>query len=296
VAAPYYLAIHGRLVVIGKEPDGDAVRFVADRPDPYAQLKHAHRIRPAADGSVRLRLEGVDAPELHYGPAAQPLARQARDQLLAWIGFTELEYAPPTATMVTAASPHAVPAVVLTQAAELHGRPVAYLVTSVGEDEHLPPDGQWAPVDRELLDHSFNTLLVQEGLAYPALYASTPVAHRTYLHELAAEARKNGEGVWADDRTAEFTLEDPASIGPEGQLILPKLFRRATDYLEAVAGGFRGNLADWLVAVSTSSSRNEDDRVLVCGRTELRLSDLLVQANDAVWFQADPLDLVFFER
>lgn len=138
MAAPYYLAIHGRLVVIGKEPDGDAVRFVADRPDPYAQLKHAHRIRPAADGSVRLRLEGVDAPELHYGPAAQPLAREARDQLLAWIGFTELEYAPPTATMVTAASPDAVPAVVLTQAAELHGRPVAYLVTSVGEDEHLP--------------------------------------------------------------------------------------------------------------------------------------------------------------
>jgi len=133
-------------------------------------------------------------------------------------------------------------------------------------------------------------------LAYPALYASTPVAHRTYLHELAAEARKNGAGVWADDRTAEFTLEDPASIGPEGQLILPKLFRRAIDYLEAVAGGFRGNLPDWLVAVSTSSSRNEDDRVLVCGRTELRLSDLLVQANDAVWFQADPLDLVFFER
>ena len=163
MAAPYYLAIHGRLVVIGKEPDGDAVRFVADRPDPYAQLKHAHRIRPAADGSVRLRLEGVNAPELHYGPAAQPLAREARDQLLAWIGFTELEYAPPTATMVTAASPDAVPAVVLTQAAELHGRPVAYLVTSVGEDEHLPPDGQWAPVDRELLDHSFNTLLVQEG-------------------------------------------------------------------------------------------------------------------------------------
>ena len=41
MAAPYYLAIHGRLVVIGEEPDGDAVRFVADRPDPYAQLKHA---------------------------------------------------------------------------------------------------------------------------------------------------------------------------------------------------------------------------------------------------------------
>jgi hypothetical protein len=55
-----------------------------------------------------------------------------------------------------------------------------------------------------------------------------------------------------------------ASIGPEGQLILPKLFRRATDYLGAVAGGF--------------------------------LSDLLVQANDTVRFQADLLDVVFVEK
>ena len=125
---------------------------------------------------------------------------------------------------------------------------------------------------------------------------SSTTSPRDHLRSLAAEARKTGAGVWADDATAHFALEGPGSIGPEGQLILPKLFRRATDYIEAVAGGFRGNLADWLVAVSTSSSRNEDDRVLVCGRTELRLSDLLVQANDAVWFQADPLDLVFFER
>jgi endonuclease YncB( thermonuclease family) len=78
VAAPYYLAIHGRLVVIGKEPDGNAVRFIADHPDAYAQLKHAHRLHPSADGSVRLRLEGVDAPELHDGGAAQPLGREAQ--------------------------------------------------------------------------------------------------------------------------------------------------------------------------------------------------------------------------
>jgi hypothetical protein len=98
------------------------------------------------------------------------------------------------------------------------------------------------------------------------------------------------------DLTAEFTLEDQASIGPEGQLVLPKLFRRATDYLKAVGGGFRGNLADWLIAVSTSPSRDENDRVIVCGGIELHLSDLLVQANQKVRFQADLLDIVFMER
>jgi endonuclease YncB( thermonuclease family) len=296
LAAPYFLAIHGRIVVIGKEPDGDSLRFIADHPEHYAQLKNAHRVHPAADGSVRVRLEGADAPELHYGSAAQPLGREARDQLLAWLGFTELEYAPPGATIVTAADPESIPAVVYSQAAELHGHPVGYLITTLGEEEHLPPDGEWALVDRTVLDHTFNTLLLQEGVGYPAVYTSTPVAHRDHLRSLAAEARKTGAGVWADDATAHFALEGPGSIGPEGQLILPKLFRRATDYLEAVARGFRGNLADWLVAVSASRSRDETDRAIICGGTELRLSELLVQANDSVRFQADPLDVVFVER
>jgi endonuclease YncB( thermonuclease family) len=246
MVAPFYLAIHGRLVAIGKEPDGGSVPFIADQPEHYAQLKAAHRIRPSADGSVQLRLEGVDAPELHYGTAAQPLGREARDQLLAWIGFTQLAYTPPTSTRVTAATPDAIPAVILSQAVEVNGCPVAYLATSVGEDEHLPPDGEWVLVDQPLLDHTLNTLLLQDGVAYPTVHSSTPVAHRAYLFGLAAAARENRLGVWADDLTAAFTLEDQASIGPEGQLVLPKLFRRATDYLKAVAGGFQGpcRLAD----------------------------------------------------
>lgn len=294
MAAPFYLAIHGRLVVIGKEPDGDSVRFIADHPEHYAQLKNAHRIRPSADGSVQLRFEGVDAPELHYGTAAQPLGRDARDELLAWIGFTGLEFAPPAGTRVTAATPDAIEAVILSQAAEVNGRPVAYVVA--GDDGELPVDGEWSLVDRALLDRTFNARLLREGVAYLTVYTSTPVAHRAHLRTLAVEAREADAGVWALDVSGEFTLEDQASIGPDGQLILPKLFRRATDYLKAVAGGFQGNLADWLLAVSTSPSRDENDRVLVCGQTELHLSDLLVQANNRVRFQADLLDIVFVEK
>ena len=44
MAAPFYLAIHGRLVVVGKEPDGDSVRFVADQPEHYAQLKNGYHL------------------------------------------------------------------------------------------------------------------------------------------------------------------------------------------------------------------------------------------------------------
>ena len=155
-------------------------------------------------------------PSCTRAPPANRWAARPRDQLLAWIGFTELEYAPPAATRIAAAGVEAVPAVIFTQAAELHGRPVAYLVTSVGEDEHLPPDGQWAPVDRAVLDHTFNTLLVQEGVAYPTVHASTPVAHRAYLRDLAAETRKTGAGVWADDTSAEFALGDQHRSGRKG--------------------------------------------------------------------------------
>ena len=54
--------------------------------------------------------------------------------------------------------------------------------------------------------------------------------------------------VWDNDKTDQFVLEDQDSIGPNGQLILPKLFRRSTDYLKDVAkGAFDGNLDEWLV-------------------------------------------------
>lgn len=76
--------------------------------------------------------------------------------------------------------------------------------------------------------------------------------------------------------TTEFALESQDSIGPGGQLILPKLFRRCTDYLKDVGKGFQGNLADWLIWVSTGS-RNENDEVVVQNYLKVRLSDLIDQ-------------------
>jgi hypothetical protein len=100
-------------------------------------------------------------------------------------------------------------------------------------------------------------LLLQDGLAYPTVYTSTPVAHLAYLFSLAAQARDNSLGVWADDLTGEFALEDRSS---------------------------------------TSPSRDENDRLIVCGGIESHLNDLLVQANNDVRFQADLLDIVFVEK
>jgi len=40
----------------------------------------------------------------------------------------------------------------------------------------------------------------------------------------------------------------------------------------------------------------EDDRVIVAGRIETKLSELVEQRNRTIAFSADPLDLVFIEK
>jgi len=306
MASPFHLAITGTFVIVGKEPDGDSVRFVADTPALYRQLRNAHRVRPSnADGSVPLRFEAIDAPELHYGTAAQPLGVESRDHLLERMGFDRatIAYAASQPTRVTAADPATVRGAILTKAAEVNGRPVSYVV--VGRDADTLVDGTWTEVDAALLRRTLNFWSLDQGDAYYTVYSSTPLTHRQLLREVATAARDARRGVWALDRTANFVLESPASISPvdpafanpdEGQLILPKLFRRSIDYLKAVAKGFEGNLVDWLLANESTPSRSENDRVVLDEHLELRLSDLLQQQNRHVVFQADPLAIVFVEK
>jgi endonuclease YncB( thermonuclease family) len=165
VAAPYYICIHGEIVIIGYEPDGDSVRFIADNAAHYDSLKRSDRIRPSQrDRSVQLRFEGVDAPELHYGDDAQPLGDVARDALLDWIGFTSIRYEPDQPTRIIAAEPTRIRAAILAQAVEVNGRPVAYVLLASGGT--LPADGAWVNVDQALLDQTLNLHLLSTGQAY----------------------------------------------------------------------------------------------------------------------------------
>jgi hypothetical protein len=214
--------------------------------------------------------------------------------LLGWIGFTAIKYDQNQPTRVRSATPTALQAAILAQMAEANGRPVAYvLVKTAGP---LPADGTWVNVEQSLLDQTLNLRLLAEGQAYYTVYTSTPASHRLHLREIADKTRTSGLGVWRRDTTADFTLTGQTAIGPDGQLILPKLFRRCTDYLKAVDKGFAGNLGDWLLASSAMPSRDENDRVLLRDTTEVRLSDLLQQRNEHIAFQADLLDLTFVEK
>ncbi len=291
MSVPYLLALRGHLVVKGKKPDGDSMRFVPDDPRQLDRLERADRIDVSADGSVQLRFEGIDAPETHYGTLAQPLGEAARDRLLALAGFTDVAF--DEKGTATSASPDRVEVTVLTKRAEANGRPVAYVLPAGGRH---PRGGRWANVDASLLRRTLNAAMLEDGMGYMTLYTSTPAEHARVFRKLTAGARERGEGVWREDATREFALVDQASIAPGGQLVLPKLFRRCSDYLKAVAGGFAGTLDEWLVDVSLTGRRPEDDRLLVCGGTEVTLSGVVQQRNSRIRFPADLLDIVFVEK
>jgi endonuclease YncB( thermonuclease family) len=290
VASPYYLAIKGDFVIKGKKPDGDSLRFIAHNLELYRLLQRAYRIKVSRDGSVQLRLEGVDAPELHYGTHMQPLGEWSRDTLLAWLGFQNIVY---EQHRVTDSTPLHIPGAILTQAAEVNGRPISYIL--IGPLADGLQDGTWTLLDPTLLQQTLNFTLLREGTAYYTTYTSTYIEHRRLLRDAAVQARSDLKGVWREDQTNSFQLVNQDSIGPQGQLLLPKLFRRCTDYLKDVENGYDGNLPDWLVWIS-QSSRDENDMVVIQDALEIPLSDLILQQNQTVRFQVDLLDIVFVEK
>ncbi len=107
--------------------------------------------------------------------------------------------------------------------------------------------------------------------------------------------RASGTGIWRMDSTEEFRSVDPSSIGPTGALILPKLFRRCTDYLTSVKRGFDGTLVDWLWA-NNGPNRLEDDRIVVEDRWETNLSQIIEHRNNRIAMKVDPNDIVYVEK
>ena len=76
---PEGMWITGELVITGIAPDGGSVRFIPSRLSTLRRLQDGDRVEPDPDdGSVQLRLDGIDAPEKAFQAEAQPLALPAR--------------------------------------------------------------------------------------------------------------------------------------------------------------------------------------------------------------------------
>jgi endonuclease YncB( thermonuclease family) len=285
------LALRGELLVVGKQPDGDSIRFLPDTPALLSQLDHGDRVRRSSDGTLQLRVEGIDAPETHYNAVAQPRGDRSRDRLLTLCGFRNVRRGGhgEQAQTVTAATPERIHAAVLSHIVDVNGRAVSFLLVGA----NLPVDAADVPLDTDLLHRTLNARMLADGSAYLTLYASLDAPVRAVLRSIADSAKRRKQGVWSVDHTERFRLRDQASIGPSGQLILPKLFRRCTDYLRT--RGAAESLADWL-RTHGGPGRPEDDGLRVRGGRLRHLSDLVVQQGDHIGLHANLLDIVFEEK
>jgi endonuclease YncB( thermonuclease family) len=287
-----FLLIRGMFVIVGKQPDGDSVRFIADDTALFSQLKNQYRIRFSKDNSVQLRFEAIDAPELHYLGAAQPLGSESRDALLKLMGFKAPQFKPDGAT-VTSANVQTVRGAILSNAAEINGRPISYVLLE--NDAGGLTDGTRIKLGDTLLQKTLNAKQLLNGMAYLTVYSSTPEAHRTFLRGLAIKARASKLGVWARDASANFKLLNKDSVGERGALIFPKLFRRCISFLNAKAKNpSLGSIRAWMISTQTSGVP-EDDLV----RTKLqtvRLSSLLNVVGNQVKFAVDTTEVVFVEK
>jgi endonuclease YncB( thermonuclease family) len=284
-----FRVIKGHFHIRGFKPDGDSVRFTADNPALFDGLYRDFKM-VSPSGDFQLRLEGIDAPETHYGLEVQPFGDVARDRHIDIVGFTNIVR---EAEKIVEATPAELPGAILTKGFDPHGRPISYaLPGSSAKAVDSLPNSNDVTVPVEILAQTINAKMVQEGFAYPLLYTSTPPEHRNWLRARAQAARSKKLGVWAKDSSQDFPLVDRASIcGDKGALIFPKFFRRSIDYLRQLStGGFKDDFASWLAATPT-----ENDQVLVNDK-QGTLSQLFQHQNGKVTCQTDLLDMIFLEK
>lgn len=172
-------------------------------------------------GRVTVRLEGLDAPELHLRGARgvnlrQPYAMSAAQALhtrLRRLGPGRLDCRVWTAVDSPA------------DAFDTYGRLVGVVVVQ----------GARAELD-------VNAWLLAQGWALPSFYTSTPLPQMTAYARLAAGARGARRGLWASGEARRLSLDGALRFPPpagdldtRAPVLMPKLFRRAAWGLAAAA-------------------------------------------------------------
>ncbi|WP_327090029.1 lamin tail domain-containing protein [Nonomuraea sp. NBC_01738] len=231
----------------GPEPDGDTVKFRPDSPALVEGLPRPSGTPPGINArGVSIRLEAIDALETHFSGAHQELggANQARDELLKFLGFTNVVYFADLPNKVQSADQDTMRGHVLTNGVDANGR----LIGFVFPGEPAAPDGSAVFLDETLVDQSANGVLLKAGSVYPAFYATLPAALRVHLGEVSRAARAAQSGIWArstGDPNGTAKVPDAHALS---QLVLwPKLFRRLVPYLASGFGSLDG-FGAWLRA------------------------------------------------
>lgn len=219
-----YKIIKGKYHVKGYSPDGDSIRFQADDPTlweffEWKQEKNKTRTKK------QLRFEAIDALETHYEESHQPrsFGVAALEVLLDMIDIRSLSYNIALTKIVSAEDE--TEGYIASTALDMYDRPISLVFS--GEEDFI--DGQELDVEDLPLNNSVNMKLLKLGLVYPTFYSSMPEELIQKISLETKKTRKEKIGVWALDRTDDFTLWNKDTIQND-VVILPKLFRRLTSF------------------------------------------------------------------
>jgi len=240
-----------------------AFEFQADAAAPFtttqvfdaAQVRGKYGRRPAVrNGRITVRLQGIDAPELHYRPARLEAADRPTDARRAAFKAVNKEYR----QCFGESSAAALGAYVATG----NGARVDCQVLSRVDQPNELFDTYGRLVGDILIERAgqmvnLNRWLVENGWAFPAFYVSMDAAEIAGLSEAWRRAPRNprrpagryARTIPAFDPTR---VRRPKGSAPEpggdrGPVLLPKLYRRQTSWwARRRAGLYRRSFADYL--------------------------------------------------
>lgn len=226
-----FTLIKGTYHVLNYSPDGDSIRFKPANP---ALLQRLSGPSPKinARGHVQLRIEAIDTLETHYsppsggGPLHQPLAlaHAARTALMNFVKITNVVWDQNGNTVVAAHD--GTPGYILARSVEKYGRPIAFVFAGNAAEA----DGTSVMFQEQRMKQSFNYQALAQGLAYPTYYKGLFADLRTALTNAVGQARQQKLGVYSKDATSSVVVSS-LSVITNDRSILPKLFRRMSEYL-----------------------------------------------------------------
>jgi endonuclease YncB( thermonuclease family) len=195
--------------------------------------------KPPVDkkGRITVRLQGIDAPELHYRPqAALKKSEQTDEQHKLYLKWN-LEYRQYYGETATVALRE-----FLLQANQ---NPLSCTITSLVDSPNDVFDTYGRLVGDVLVkvdtaSININHWIVENGFAIPTFYTSMTETEITELTRLTKSAQSEERGFWADftQKLTHFQWDlefrgQGAKLNPsqdEGSVFLPKLFRRQATY------------------------------------------------------------------
>ncbi len=208
----------------GYSPDGDSIRFQADNQehwDFFEWKKEKNKNRK----KKQLRFEAIDALETHYEESHQPrsFGVVALEVLLEMLDIDEVVYNIAISKITSASD--GTTGFIASPALDMYDRPISLVFS---EDMNLE-DGQELSTSDLPLDSSIKLRLLKLGLVYPTFYSSMEQELIKIFSKITKKARNDKIGVWALDKTHDFTLWNKDTIQND-IVILHKIFRRLTSF------------------------------------------------------------------